>query len=212
MKRRNLFLITVTCILLLSHNLFSQIVVQGTVTDNGAEFLGNGAEPIENALVTLTDQANANRTFSDYTDAQGQYDITIWATGVDDDEASNPTAFNLYQNYPNPFNPSTVIAYEMPKVADMSISIYNVLGIKVKTLYDGYQTNLAGHYVWDGTDDAGRGVSAGVYIYALSADGVRINKKMLMLDGHSGSADFFSPQPLASSVGRRTNLQTQVLI
>jgi hypothetical protein len=69
--------------LILSQNLFCQIVVQGFVTDNGAEFLGNGSEPVENALVILTDQVDPNLIFSAYTNEQGQYEIQILATDID---------------------------------------------------------------------------------------------------------------------------------
>ena len=112
------------CILVLSHNLFSQIVLQGTVTDNGAEYLGSGADPVADALVTVTDQEDTNRTFSSYTDEQGHYSIAITQTSVDDDPSVFPGAFRLLQNYPNPFNPSTVIGYELSKPAHISIEIY----------------------------------------------------------------------------------------
>ena len=88
----------------------------------------NGSEPVANALVTLTDQADANRTFSSYTNEQGEYEIQISATSFDDHDSNIPGHFNLLQNYPNPFNPSTVIGYELAKPASISLEIYNVLG------------------------------------------------------------------------------------
>ena len=90
------------------------------------------------------------------------------------------------QNFPNPFNPSTVIAYELPRPARVRIEIFNVLGRRIRTLFDGFQPNRRNEAVWDATDDAGRGVTAGVYIYLLRADGIRIGRKMLLLDGHQG--------------------------
>ncbi len=175
--------------MLFAQSLFSQIILQGTVTDNGAEYLGNGAEPVINALVTITDQADAQRTFSGYTNDQGEYSIQISSTGVDDNNSNKPDTFTLLQNYPNPFNPSTVIGYELNKPSNITIEIYNVLGQKVRTLFDGFQTSGSGQVIWNATNDLGQGVPAGVYIYSLRADGININKKMLLIDGRQGSTN-----------------------
>jgi len=190
--------------------LLSQIVLQGTVTDNGAEFLGNGAEPIENALVTLTDQADANRTFSSTTNAQGEYVIQIYATGVDDPIQNIPVHFNLSQNYPNPFNPTTVIGYELTKPAAISIEIYNVLGQKIRTLLDGYQAARSGQVIWDATNDLGQGVPAGLYIYSLKAAGIRINKKMLLIDGHQGNSNMTMSNTTGTEVSSQSVLNKQM--
>ena len=189
MYTRKTIILLAIYVILFSQNLFSQIVFEGVVTDNGTEYIGNGAEPIVNALVTLTDQADAQRTFSAYTNDQGQYSIEIPSTGVNDPDANNPGNFTLLQNYPNPFNPSTVIGYALNKPSHITIEIYNILGQKIRTLLDGYQTAGPGHVKWDASNDAGQGVPAGVYIYSLQADGVNVNKKMLLIDGQHGSAN-----------------------
>lgn len=180
------FIVIVFCILILSQNLFSEIVLQGVVRDNGSE-------PVENALVELIDQGDANRIFSSTTNAQGQYSIQITETGIGEFPNQNPDAFNLLQNYPNPFNPSTVIGYELSHPAYIRIEIYNVLGQKIRTLYDGFQANLYGRVVWDATNDLGQGVSAGVYIYTLISENRQINRKMLLLDGHLGNVNAIGP-------------------
>jgi len=168
-------------LLVFTCNLFPQIVLEGTVSTPGMD-----PEPVQNALVELIDQADTTRVFSSTTDEKGHYSIQITQTGIGEGAAQKPGAFNLYQNYPNPFNPTTVISYELPHPADVRIEIYNVLGQKIKTLFDGYQSNLVGRVVWDGTNDRGQGVSTGVYIYSLTSEGIRINKKMLLIDGHTG--------------------------
>jgi len=183
----NHFRLLTICFMLLAQHLFSQIVLDGVITDNGAEYLGNGAEPVVNALVTLTDQTDAQRTFSAYTNDQGQYSIQITTTAVDDPDANKPGNFTLHQNYPNPFNPSTVIEYELNKPSHITIEIYNVLGQKIRTLFDGYQAAGPGRVIWDATNDWGQGVSAGVYIYSLRRGSVHINKKMVLIDGQQGT-------------------------
>ncbi len=174
------------CLLVQSPEVFSQILLHGTVTDNGGEYFGNGAEPVINALVTLTDQADSNRTFSSYTNEQGQYSIVIEATGIAEPGLSSPNDFTLLQNYPNPFNPTTVILYELAQPGHIRIDVHNILGQKIRTLLNGYQANEKGKVIWEGTDDRGIGVSAGIYIYSLSAEGFRTCKKMVLLDGHRG--------------------------
>jgi uncharacterized protein (TIGR02145 family) len=172
-------------ILFLSYNLFSQIVVQGTVTDNGGEYLGSGAEPVVNALVTLTDQSEPSRMFSDYTNEQGQYAIEIIQTGLKEYASLSPGGFRLRQNYPNPFNPSTVIVYEITRPCKVRINVYNVSGENVRTLIDGYESG-SGRVIWEATDDRGRTVPAGLYICSMYAEGKRFNRKMLLMDGHCG--------------------------
>jgi uncharacterized protein (TIGR02145 family) len=165
----------------LSQTVFSQIRVEGFVTDTESE-------PVENALVELIDQEDSSRTFSSYTNQQGRYEIQIAETGVDNDHPQRPATFTLLQNYPNPFNPSTVIEYRLEKQAHITIEVFNVLGHKIKTLFDGFQSHPSGRIVWDATDDRGKGVAAGVYIYSLTAEGIRINRKMLLIDGQRGNS------------------------
>ncbi len=94
---------------------------------------------------------------------------------------SLPQHFSLSQNYPNPFNPQTSIRYALPQDAQVKLVIYNVLGQKIKTLVDEFQS--AGHKVvwWDGKDERGDQVASGVYFYRLKADEFSEAKKMLLV-------------------------------
>ncbi len=96
-------------------------------------------------------------------------------------DGSLPDKFELAQNYPNPFNPSTTIKFDLPKKTDVTLTVYNVLGQKVSTLFDGEKT--AGKYEadWDGTSQTGVKVSSGMYFYKLVADGFVSTKKMLLV-------------------------------
>ncbi|GEM_PF-2453809 len=102
-------------------------------------------------------------------------------TGVEE-EVVRPTEFSLSQNYPNPFNPSTTIRFGLPKEAPVTLEIYNVLGVKVRTLIAGETMNAALHsVVWDGKDDAGVAVPSGVYLYRIYADQFQASKKMTLI-------------------------------
>jgi len=198
MLNKEHFTLVLFWFMLLTQNLFPQIVLQGTVIDNGEEYLGNGSEPVANALITLTDQADTNRFFSTYTDQQGQYTIQINQTDINDNHSENFYDFRLFQNYPNPFNPSTNIRYELTQPSNVSIKIYNVLGQKIKTLFEGFQSSGFGQIVWNATDEHNQGVPAGVYIYSMKAGNFRINKKMLLIDGQQGQINV-SPLQTAST-------------
>jgi len=94
---------------------------------------------------------------------------------------SIPETFSLAQNYPNPFNARTVIRYALPRDSKVKISIYNILGQRVKVLLNEYQS--AGHktVIWDGKNQKGKEVASGVYFYKIKADDFTSSKKMLLL-------------------------------
>jgi hypothetical protein len=92
-----------------------------------------------------------------------------------------PDEFSLHQNYPNPFNPTTTILYDLPEAATVHLVIYDVLGRQVRTLVN--QDLSAGYHkaVWDATDDMGRPLSGGLYIYRIQAGGFSKTMKMVLL-------------------------------
>ncbi|MBN1466697.1 CotH kinase family protein [candidate division KSB1 bacterium] len=87
---------------------------------------------------------------------------------VSEKEVTPPSDFILSQNYPNPFNPSTTMQFELQVAAQVNLLILNINGQRVRTVLDAEK--MAGHHSvsWDGTDDAGRPVSSGVYVYQLN--------------------------------------------
>lgn len=90
--------------------------------------------------------------------------------GADDDDAATPAQFELYQNYPNPFNPTTVISFQTPKPAAVTVDIFNILGEKVKTAMRTYVTAGRHKVSWDGSGDDGIPVSSGVYFARVSVE------------------------------------------
>ena len=96
-----------------------------------------------------------------------------------DEVAAVPKAYGLNQNYPNPFNPSTKISYDVPKMSQVKIVIYDVLGRVVATLVDGVQAASKYTVDWNASN-----VATGVYFYRMTAKSV------------DGSGDFTSVKKL----------------
>ena len=75
-----------------------------------------------------------------------------------------PASFSLSQNYPNPFNPTTTIEYDVPMRSVVNISVYDVLGRKVKTLVDGVERPGSYSVTFDAAS-----LPSGVYLCRMSA-------------------------------------------
>ncbi len=102
-------------------------------------------------------------------------------TGVKDETAEIPKKFELLQNYPNPFNPTTTIKFGVAKAGQVSLVVYDLLGRKVKTLFN-ENTHVGFHTVgWDGTNEFGNKVATGLYFYQLKAESVQLTHKMILL-------------------------------
>lgn len=87
----------------------------------------------------------------------------------------------LLQNYPNPFNLSTGLRFELPYAGHLTLSIYNLLGQRIKVLAD--QEFQAGEHsiVWDGTNDQGVLVPSGLYFCSLKFGESLISRKMVLM-------------------------------
>ena len=98
------------------------------------------------------------------------------------DESAAIADFHLEQNYPNPFNPATQIPFQLNRSARVMLEIYDIVGRRIETLVD--RKLAAGQYQlqWDGVDEQGQVVSAGIYFYRLSLDNVvRATRRMVFL-------------------------------
>ena len=98
-----------------------------------------------------------------------------------------PSAFALFPNAPNPFNTSTILRYEIPEPAYVNLSIYTLLGKRIRTLVDGRRK--AGSYAvtWDGKDEQGIAAGSGIYLVRMEGlkkdDPVRVERirKMVLI-------------------------------
>ncbi|MFL3045014.1 MAG: M14 family zinc carboxypeptidase [Candidatus Neomarinimicrobiota bacterium] len=125
--------------------------------------------------------------------AAGNYDSTAYAMvlgvcnyiGLDlsqiENEAGMPGRYSLLQNYPNPFNPTTTLRYNLPENSHVTITIYDMLGRKVKTLINETQYSGYRSIIWDAIGNNGERASAGIYLYQIQAGEYMQTKKMVLL-------------------------------
>ena len=98
------------------------------------------------------------------------------------DMSLHPEKIQIKQNYPNPFNPTTTLEYYLPRDLFVNISIYDMLGNKIKSLVQRNQVSGFKSVQWNAQNNQGEPVSAGVYLYKIQADGFSQTKKMILVN------------------------------
>jgi phosphatidylserine/phosphatidylglycerophosphate/cardiolipin synthase-like enzyme len=97
-----------------------------------------------------------------------------------EDEMILPSQVFLYQNYPNPFNPVTTIRYYLPVAQEVELSVYDVLGNKVSSVYKGFSQKGNNSFSFDVSAVSG-GLASGIYFFTLN-DGAKLyNRKFVVL-------------------------------
>ena len=108
----------------------------------------------------------------------GHINSEYMVTDVSDKQITEeiPNSFKLHQNYPNPFNPTTIISFQLPRISEVELSIFNLLGQKVVTLLS--ETRNVGSYQveWNATSFA-----SGIYYYRIKAGEFIDTKKMILI-------------------------------
>ncbi len=90
--------------------------------------------------------------------------------------ATNSWKFSLQQNYPNPFNPTTTIEYELPRINEVNLTVYNMIGQVQETLFNGWQDAGTHRIIWDASLHP-----AGIYFLKLDAGSFSRMIKMTVL-------------------------------
>lgn len=119
---------------------------------------------------------NAAIAYSGLGPASVYYNMETLLTGVNPVNGEVPESFKLGQNYPNPFNPVTNIKFSVPKAGNVSLKVYDISGKLAAELVNSFMN--AGVYDYD--FDAS-GLSSGIYIYRIAADGFTDAKKMILV-------------------------------
>ena len=135
-------------------------------------------------IYTFTDNNVQENEYYDYRLSDVDYDgnveyHSLQLMGV---SSSNvPEQFVLYPNYPNPFNPVTTIRYDLSKESLVDITIYDMLGNVVHNLVNANESPGYKSIQWNATNNQGKPVSAGVYLYKIQAENFVDTKKMILL-------------------------------
>lgn len=150
--------------------------------------IGSGSFVIESGdfiqidfAMTAATGANAFQDLQANADDAKAFWAARIATSVGDPGEEIPTTFALQQNYPNPFNPSTTIQYEIAETGQVELSIYNLLGQKIRALVNENQTPGVYRIQWDGKNDVGQQMASGVYLLRLIAGDFKQAQKMMLL-------------------------------
>lgn len=114
------------------------------------------------------------------------YDSTL--TEVEEQQYLVPNFFTLSQNYPNPFNPITTIPFNVNSSQFMvhspihtTLTIYNILGQRVRVLLDKEISQGEHKLEWNGKDEEGNELCSGIYFYRLEASDYSETKKMVLI-------------------------------
>jgi len=106
------------------------------------------------------------------------YEFCAWVNGVSLESVNDtpvPGEFALAQNYPNPFNPTTTVEFSTTHAQPITLTVYNITGQAVATLYDGVSTGGVQNLSFDASH-----LASGVYFYRLeSVDNVATRKMVL---------------------------------
>ena len=162
----------------------NRIVISNKHTDQGLLSVNFGyLEDIQNKelLFSVNHKATSNSNFTINYVFYDESNTVLNMGSREIDIKAIPLEYTLHENYPNPFNPTTTLRFDLPNISDVNLTIYNMLGQKVKTF--NMQNTPAGFHslIWNATNDYGDPVSAGIYLYQLQAKGFVKTRKMVLL-------------------------------
>ena len=136
-------------------------------------------------VYTYTDDTVMDNEVYDYRIADVDYDghkeyHSLQILGVSPG-TTVPLSFVLHQNYPNPFNPITSLRYDLPEQAQVTLTIYDLIGREVTQLINTTQEAGYRSVQWNAADMHGKPVSTGVYLYQIQAGEFVQTRKMVLL-------------------------------
>lgn len=155
----------------------------GTIIDNSEGFDAGRryyqyVQPQVDANLNVTWPSTATLPTLDWKDDKLPFELPPdYSTVSNEEEIGTVETFRLEQNYPNPFNPTTNIRFSLPNAADVTLTVYNVLGQKVATLLNNSKFTQGSH---DIAFDA-RNLASGVYIYRIEAGAFSQSRKMMLI-------------------------------
>jgi hypothetical protein len=95
--------------------------------------------------------------------------------------AGLPGEFKLLGNFPNPFNPVTKLSFDIDYRSNVIVTIYNILGNEITTIQNGEMNPGRYSLTWNATNDQGKSMSTGMYLYKVTSDSRVLTGKMLLM-------------------------------
>ncbi|MBI5805985.1 carboxypeptidase regulatory-like domain-containing protein [candidate division TA06 bacterium] len=178
--------------------------IEGNVTIFGTPVTGVTVTALKGSQAKNSEQTKADGSYTLAGLEPGNYDVHFFKTGSVDSTIKNiqvkwgritggvngvegkpivleQYGFKLGLAYPNPVNNQTTISYQLPAKSNVELSVYNVLGQKIKVLAQGTQNPGWHSVIWNGRDNGGRKVSSGIYLYRLSSGSGSAVKKLVVI-------------------------------
>lgn len=93
----------------------------------------------------------------------------------------NPGSIALLSNYPNPFNPRTSIEFSLARQQEVNLGIFDLRGLRIKTLISDNLPSGQHRRIWDGTDQNGREMPSGTYLFRLKMAETTMTRKMMLV-------------------------------
>ena len=146
----------------------------------------SNAADLDNEKITFKYFDNVNNEIIEFSETVAFANNMVLGDGFDTFRLNNVIVpvvndYSLSDAYPNPFNPTTEISFAIMESGNINLSIYDMTGRLVNTLFDGNISKGYHRASWDGLDANGQAVSSGMYIYSLNGEGVSITKKMMLM-------------------------------
>jgi len=163
-----------------------QILLQWQMPDaprglSGYRVYRNGlayADVFDAALMQFRDYSTVNDTLLYYVvalygnvESAASNSVTVIISGVETQDEALAPGLQKMSISPNPFRDLAVISYNLGKASEIELSIYNLKGQKVRTLFQGTQPKGEQAMAWDGCDQDGRNLASGIYLMRLRLNG-----------------------------------------
>ena len=151
-----------------SYKTHKELEGQGTISNKTKySFTDENVEPGKEYIYRLSDVSTTGRTTKNST-------LSITRDIL-------PETTEMHRAYPNPFNPNTCISYKLAKDTKVNITIFDVTGKHIKTLFSGQQPAGSYNVYWNGTDESEHHLSSGAYFVLMETDNEKQMQKVMLL-------------------------------
>lgn len=151
------------------------------LNSNNISWTQEGAYIIGNIPVNMIKTRTHDELVAVATHGNGMYSIRYKDISSVQENNLQTEAVVLHQNAPNPFTDKTKIRFNLDEGSHVKLSIYDLNGRQIQSLVDSKLESGNYKFNWDGNDQSGNNVSAGIYIYKLETKKGSWSNQMIKL-------------------------------